>query len=428
MRNSSVKRMLGIVLASTMLLQMSAPTVYANNEASDSIVMQGDPVLVQESEDNAEQSDIATSETANDQAATAETADQNTSEETETSNIPEGTVFTVTINPNGGHLPAEWIKTANGVHEDLETESGTLDVTEQEDGTLVVKVQGRSSLSLMNPTSPDTSKYFSGWECNTGNVNDENSVLTFDGSTTEYTLTACYEDVVSESDKVENARTYTEITEQEDSGAALFALKPSDSYSKLELAMEGLEFVYEDGQIQTFTAPYDGDYVITAFGANGGTGRAEYAGYGVPGRGGMTEATVTLKAGQTIYMHIGEAGGDWSTERTFGGGGAGCDEEHAWISYDDNSLHIFGRGGGATYVSVDNFDMANAGQAAQDFTAEQQSQNDTAAAEAKKHIIMLAAGGGGAGEYGSPYVHLGLSGGGYEGTSLFAPRHYQGIP
>lgn len=214
MRNSSVKRMLGIVLASTMLLQMSAPTVYANNEASDSIVMQGDPVLVQESEDNAEQSDIATSETADDQAATAETADQNTSEETETSNIPEGTVFTVTINPNGGHLPAEWIKTANGVHEDLETESGTLDVTEQEDGILVVKVQGRSSLSLMNPTSPDTSKYFSGWECNTGNVNDENSVLTLDGSTTEYTLTACYEDVVSESDKVENARTYTEITEQ----------------------------------------------------------------------------------------------------------------------------------------------------------------------------------------------------------------------
>lgn len=426
MRNSSVKRMLGIVLASTMLLQMSAPTVYANNEASDSIVMQGDPVLVQESEDNAEQSDIATSETADDQAATAETADPNTSEDTETSNIPEDTVFTVTINPNGGHLPAEWIKTANGVHENLETESGTLDVTEQEDGTLVVKVQGRSSLSLMNPTSPNTSKYFSGWECNTGNVNDENSVLTFDGNTTEYTLTACYEDVVSESDKVENARTYTEITEQEDSGAALFALKPSDSYSKLELAMEGLEFVYEDGQIQTFTAPYDGEYVITAFGANGGTGRAEYDGYGVPGRGGMTEATVTLKEGQTIYLYLGEAGGDWSTERTFGGGGAGCDEEHAWVSYSDNSLHIFGRGGGATYVSIDEFDMANAGQAAQDFTAEQQAQNDAAAAEAKKHVIMLAAGGGGAGEYGSPYVHIGLSGGGYEGTSLYAPNHYQG--
>lgn len=426
MRNGPMKRMLGVVLASAMALQFSAPAVYANNESSDSIVSQGDPVLVQESTEEIATGEVAAGET--EDIATAETAGPDAPEaDVPEQDIPADMVFTIKIDPNGGYLPASWIETANMTHglESTGETANQIEVAEQ-DGLLVVTVRGMDSLSLMNPTPPDDTKYFSGWECSTGNVNDEDGLLTFDGSTTEYTLVAQYDNVVSESDQVDNARTYTEITEQEDSGVAMFALKPTDDYSKLELAMEGLEYVYEDGQIQTFTAPYDGEYVITAFGANGGTGRAEYDGYGVPGRGGMTEATVTLKEGQTIYLYLGEAGGDWSTERTFGGGGAGCDEEHAWVSYADSSLHIFGRGGGATYVSIDEYDLANAGQAAQDFTAEQQAQNDAAAAEAKKHVIMLAAGGGGAGEYGSPYVHIGLSGGGYEGTGLYAPNHYQG--
>src|SRR5699024_8299695 len=46
------------------------------------------------------------------------------------------------------------------------------------------------------------------------------------------------------------------------------------------------------------------------------------------------------------------------------------------------------------------------------------------AEEAKKHIIMLAAGGGGAGEMGSPYIHKGLNGGGYEGGILYEQNKY----
>lgn len=414
MCNHSLKRVMGIVLASAMMLQTSAPIAYADDNA----IVQGDPVLVQENEQPKEQSTVmATSES----AATPESGD-----EQENSSVSSNTVFNVTIDINRGTLPAEWIETANSFHDGLNTQNDSGNISIKEDGNnLVVTVTGRESLYLMNPTPENGDEYFSGWVSDGGQIDAENSTLTFDPQKSEYTITAQYSKVEEESEQVNNAREYTEISEEDNSSAiSFFALKPTDDYTKLDLAMEGLEFVYEDGQIQTFTAPYDGEYVITAYGANGGTGYAKYDGYGVPGRGGMTEATVTLKKGQTIYMYLGEAGGDWSTERTFGGGGAGVDEEHAWIGTDDNSLHIFGRGGGATYVSIDEFDMANAGQAPQDFTEEQQTQNDAAAEEAKKHIIMLAAGGGGAGEMGSPYIHKGLNGGGYEGGILYEQNKY----
>lgn len=419
MKKTQVKRILGIVLAAMMAFQSAVPIAYAENtdanvaisdssgisgsdEGSNHVVKEGDPVIVQ------------TGET----AATKETSSSDDIDES----VPSDKVFTVKIDPVGGSLPAEWIKTANGVHGNLGNgeESDKINVAESEDGSLVVTVKGNDSLYLMNPTPSNDNQYFAGWLCDNGQLSEDGNILTFDSNVSEYTLTARYSNVEEESKLVDNAREYTQENQRSllSPMISLFALKPTDSYTKLDLAMEGLEFVYEDGQIQTFTAPYDGEYVITAYGANGGTGYAKYDGYGVPGRGGMTEATVTLKEGQTIYLYLGEAGGDWSTERTFGGGGGGVDADHAWVGSDDGSLHIFGRGGGATYVSVDEFDMANAGQAPQDFTDDQKAQNDAAAEEAKKHIIMLAAGGGGAGEYGSPYVHVGLNGGGYEGGVL----------
>lgn len=416
MRKNPAKRILGVVLAAALTLQSFTPVAFAESTetyiasvqdegVSDNIVNEETPVKIQTSES----------------AATPESGD-----EQENSSVSSNTVFNVTIDINRGTLPAEWIETANGFHDGLNTQNDSGNISIKEDGdNLVVTVTGRESLYLMNPTPENGDEYFSGWVSDGGQIDAENSTLTFDPQKSEYTITAQYSKVEEESEQVNNAREYTEISEEDNSsGISFFALKPTDDYTKLDLAMEGLEFVYEDGQIQTFTAPYDGEYVITAYGANGGTGYAKYDGYGVPGRGGMTEATVTLKKGQTIYMYLGEAGGDWSTERTFGGGGAGVDEEHAWIGTDDNSLHIFGRGGGATYVSIDEFDMANAGQAPQDFTEEQQAQNDAAAEEAKKHIIMLAAGGGGAGEMGSPYIHKGLNGGGYEGGILYEQNKY----
>lgn len=419
MCNHSLKRVMGIVLASAMMLQTSAPIAYADDNA----IVQGDPVLVQENEQPKEQSTVmATSE-----SATPESADQvQPNESSPESSVPiSDTTYTVEINLNGGTLPIEWIETANSVYDGLLDSDAQVDVSEQ-DGTIVATVSGTNVLYLMNPTPPDESKYFSQWACTAGDLNKEENALYFVDGVTDYSLTATYDNVVAESDLVQNARVFTELSEEENSQSeiSLFSLRPTDPYNKLDLTIEGLEFVYEDGQIQTFTAPYDGDYIITAYGANGGTGYAKYDGYGVPGRGGMTEATVHLEEGQTIYLYLGEAGGDWSTERTFGGGGGGADAAHAWIGTDDNSLHLFGRGGGATYVSIDEFDMANAGQAPQDFTEEQQAQNDAAAEEAKKHVIMLAAGGGGAGEMGSPYSHYGLNGGGYEGGILRHENKY----
>lgn len=408
MQTTHAKRIVGLVMATLLSLQPLAPIAFA--EASEQITPNNDALVIQGTPVEIETGETATPETSS-------------SEDEQQADFSDK-VVTVTIDANGGNLPADWIETANNIYNQFGIDTANISVEAQEkDGLVVVTTKGLSSLALMNPT-PEENKYFVGWTCEEECVENESNTLNFQSDILNYRITAQYGDVVSESEQVDNARTYSAL-DAEDTNASnitspisLFALKPTDSYTKLDLAMEGLEFIYEDGQIQTFTAPYDGEYIITAYGANGGTGYAKYAGYGVPGRGGMTEATVTLKQGQTIYMYLGEAGGDWSTERTFGGGGGGVDAAHAWTGPDDGSLHMFGRGGGATYVSVDEFDMANAGQAPQDFTDEQKAQNDAAAAEAKNHIIMLAAGGGGAGEYGSPYSHYGLNGGGYEGGIL----------
>lgn len=202
-------------------------------------------------------------------------------------------------------------------------------------------------------------------------------------------------------------------------------MRPSDSYNQLDLIIDGLAFTSDDGLVQTFTAPYDGDYTITAYGANGGTGKGKYQGYRTPGRGGKAEGTIHLNAGQTIHIYLGEAGGYWSTNRTFGGGGGQIDWDRAWFPDEDNGqtdrYHVFGRGGGATYVTVDAWTMDQAGEAAHDYTDAEKAQNDAAAEVAKNHVILLAGGGGGMGESGGT-----AGGGGLEGQGPVANRYYAG--
>lgn len=202
-------------------------------------------------------------------------------------------------------------------------------------------------------------------------------------------------------------------------------MRPSDSYNQLDLIIDGLAFTSDDGLVQTFTAPYDGDYTITAYGANGGTGKGKYQGYRTPGRGGKAEGTIHLSAGQTIHIYLGEAGGYWSTNRTFGGGGGQIDWDRAWFPDEDNGqtdrYHVFGRGGGATYVTVDAWTMDQAGEAAHDYTDAEKAQNDAAVEVAKKHVILLAGGGGGMGESGGT-----AGGGGLEGQGPVANRYYAG--
>ena len=468
---SRIKRVASAVIAGVMALQTVAPVIsYADDTASsvattdDSDVIAnvdpGTPVQVDataseepseapssgpsQADENSEEtnSDI-TDEVANehtdadtaDETQTVEEdapkQDESTSETTDTA--PSRTV-TVTLNKNGGEFEPEWLETANEdpIAAYLGTETNDI-VVEDTGDTIVATVTDRDSIDIPVALSSDESLYFTGWDVSSGSYNADSETLTFEDGVDAYVLSAVYSSVVDDDQTlVENRTEFDEQTKRQaiqerlkSSGISTYVLRPSDSYNQLDLVVEGLAFTSDDGLTQTFTAPYDGDYIITAYGANGGTGKGKYQGYRTPGRGGKAEGTIHLSAGQTIHIYLGEAGGYWSTNRTFGGGGGQIDWDRAWFPDEDNGqtdrYHVFGRGGGATYVTVDAWTMDQAGEAAHDYTDAEKAQNDAAAEVAKNHVILLAGGGGGMGESGGT-----AGGGGLEGQGPVANRYYAG--
>lgn len=470
---SRIKRVASAIIAGVMALQTVAPVIsYADDTASsvattddsDAIanVDPGTPVQVdataseepseapssgasqadENSEETETNSDI-TDEVANehtdadtaDETQTVEEdapkQDESTSETTDTA--PSRTV-TVTLNKNGGEFEPEWLETANEdpIAAYLGTETNDI-VVEDTGDTIVATVTDRDSIDIPVALSSDESLYFTGWDVSSGSYNADSETLTFEDGVDAYVLSAVYSSVVDDDQTlVENRTEFDEQTKRQaiqerlkSSGISTYVLRPSDSYNQLDLVVEGLAFTSDDGLVQTFTAPYDGDYTITAYGANGGTGKGKYQGYRTPGRGGKAEGTIHLSAGQTIHIYLGEAGGYWSTNRTFGGGGGQIDWDRAWFPDEDNGqtdrYHVFGRGGGATYVTVDAWTMDQAGEAAHDYTDAEKAQNDAAAEVAKNHVILLAGGGGGMGESGGS-----AGGGGLEGQGPVANRYYAG--
>lgn len=468
---SRIKRVASAVIAGVMALQTVAPVIsYADDTASsvattddsDAIanVDPGTPVQVDataseepseapssgpsQADENSEEtnSDI-TDEVANehtdadtaDETQTVEEdapqQDESTSEATDAA--PSRTV-TVTLNKNGGIFEPEWLETANEdpIAAYLGTETNDIAIEDTGD-TIVATVTDRDSISIPVALSGDDSLYFTGWDVSSGSYDADNETLTFDDGVDAYVLTAVYNSVADEDQQlIENKEIFDEQAEKNvlqqklsASGISLYEMRPSDSYNQLDLIIDGLAFTSDDGLVQTFTAPYDGDYTITAYGANGGTGKGKYQGYRTPGRGGKAEGTIHLSAGQTIHIYLGEAGGYWSTNRTFGGGGGQIDWDRAWFPDEDNGqtdrYHVFGRGGGATYVTVDAWTMDQAGEAAHDYTDAEKAQNDAAVEVAKKHVILLAGGGGGMGESGGT-----AGGGGLEGQGPVANRYYAG--
>lgn len=468
---SRIKRVASAVIAGVMALQTVAPVIsYADDTASsvattddsDAIanVDPGTPVQVDataseepseapssgpsQADENSEEtnSDI-TDEVANehtdadtaDETQTVEEdapkQDESTSEATDAA--PSRTV-TVTLNKNGGIFEPEWLETANEdpIAAYLGTETNDI-VVEDTGDTIVATVTDRDSIDIPVALSGDDSLYFTGWDVSSGSYDADNETLTFDDGVDAYVLTAVYNSVADEDQQlIENKEIFDEQAEKNvlqqklsASGISLYEMRPSDSYNQLDLIIDGLAFTSDDGLVQTFTAPYDGDYTITAYGANGGTGKGKYQGYRTPGRGGKAEGTIHLNAGQTIHIYLGEAGGYWSTNRTFGGGGGQIDWDRAWFPDEDNGqtdrYHVFGRGGGATYVTVDAWTMDQAGEAAHDYTDAEKAQNDAAAEVAKNHVILLAGGGGGMGESGGT-----AGGGGLEGQGPVANRYYAG--
>lgn len=470
---SRIKRVASAVIAGVMALQTVAPVIsYADDTASsvattddsDAIanVDPGTPVQVDataseepseapssgasqadensgETETNSDITDeVANEHTDADTADETQTVeedapkqDESTSETTDTA--PSRTV-TVTLNKNGGEFEPEWLETANEdpIAAYLGTETNDI-VVEDTGDTIVATVTDRDSIDIPVALSSDESLYFTGWDVSSGSYDADSETLTFEDGVDAYVLSAVYSSVVDDDQTlVENRTEFDEQTKRQaiqerlkSSGISTYVLRPSDSYNQLDLVVEGLAFTSDDGLTQTFTAPYDGDYIITAYGANGGTGKGKYQGYRTPGRGGKAEGTIHLSAGQTIHIYLGEAGGYWSTNRTFGGGGGQIDWDRAWFPDEDNGqtdrYHVFGRGGGATYVTVDAWTMDQAGEAAHDYTDAEKAQNDAAAEVAKKHVILLAGGGGGMGESGGS-----AGGGGLEGQGPVANRYYAG--
>lgn len=465
---SRTKRVMSAIIAGMMALQVVAPTIsYADDtvastasseDNSDTQIDPGVPVQTDtassntvtepdssesleetaDSEQTGEIQDDTVSDSQGNETDTQEETVQDTvqqndsgSEATESKSVR---TVTVTLNKNGGVFEPEWLETANEdpIAAYLGTETNDIAVEDTGD-TIVATVTDRDSISIPVALSSDESLYFTRWDVSSGSYDADNETLTFDDGVDAYVLTAVYDSVADEDQQlIENKEIFDEQTERNAlqqrlsaSGISLYEMRPSDSYNQLDLIIDGLAFTSDDGLVQTFTAPYDGDYTITAYGANGGTGKGKYQGYRTPGRGGKAEGTIHLNAGQTIHIYLGEAGGYWSTNRTFGGGGGQIDWDRAWFPDEDNGqtdrYHVFGRGGGATYVTVDAWTMDQAGEAAHDYTDAEKAQNDAAAEVAKNHVILLAGGGGGMGESGGS-----AGGGGLEGQGPVANRYYAG--
>ena len=465
---SRTKRVMSAIIAGMMALQVVAPTISYADDTVTSTVSSEDNSDVQVDPGVPVQTDTASSNTVTEPDSSEsleETADSeqtgeiqddtvsdsqgnetNTQEETvqdtvqqndsssETTESESVRTVTVTLNKNGGIFEPEWLETANEdpIAAYLGTETNDIAIEDTGD-TIVATVTDRDSISIPVALSSDESLYFTGWDVSSGSYDADNETLTFDDGVDAYVLTAVYNSVADEDQQlIENKEIFDEQAEKNvlqqklsASGISLYEMRPSDSYNQLDLIIDGLAFTSDDGLVQTFTAPYDGDYTITAYGANGGTGKGKYQGYRTPGRGGKAEGTIHLSAGQTIHIYLGEAGGYWSTNRTFGGGGGQIDWDRAWFPDEDNGqtdrYHVFGRGGGATYVTVDAWTMDQAGEAAHDYTDAEKAQNDAAAEVAKNHVILLAGGGGGMGESGGS-----AGGGGLEGQGPVANRYYAG--
>lgn len=465
---SRTKRVMSAIIAGMMALQVVAPTISYADDTVASTVSSEDNSDVQVDPGVPVQTDTASSNTVTEpdssesleETADSEQTDEiqddtvsdsqgnetNTQEETvqdtvqqndsgsETTESESVRTVTVTLNKNGGIFEPEWLETANEdpIAAYLGTETNDIAIEDTGD-TIVATVTDRDSISIPVALSGDDSLYFTGWDVSSGSYDADNETLTFDDGVDAYVLTAVYNSVADEDQQlIENKEIFDEQAEKNvlqqklsASGISLYEMRPSDSYNQLDLIIDGLAFTSDDGLTQTFTAPYDGDYIITAYGANGGTGKGKYQGYRTPGRGGKAEGTIHLNAGQTIHIYLGEAGGYWSTNRTFGGGGGQIDWDRAWFPDEDKGqtdrYHVFGRGGGATYVTVDAWTMDQAGEAAHDYTDAEKAQNDAAAEVAKNHVILLAGGGGGMGESGGT-----AGGGGLEGQGPVANRYYAG--
>ncbi|MGN1458332.1 MAG: glycine-rich protein [Acutalibacteraceae bacterium] len=183
-----------------------------------------------------------------------------------------------------------------------------------------------------------------------------------------------------------------------------FDMTNGDGYARITYINPnaGTRFDYT-GDIQTYTAPVSGNYLLEVWGAQGGGSVASAsntypnAGFDDPdvvsvegGRGGYTSANVYLNKGQTVYIAVGGKGmevygsyGDTNiTDGGYNGGGL--------AKYGTNHSDIYnGGGGGATHIALT-----------------KQGDGQLVNCESYQDDVLVVAGGGGGSGY---YQHTNLT-------------------
>lgn len=101
------------------------------------------------------------------------------------------------------------------------------------------------------------------------------------------------------------------------------------------------------GNTQTFTAPADGDYTLEVAGAQGGDhpSTSKENATSVGGQGGTSKGTIHLKAGETLYIEVGN--------KPYGYNGSYNGSDSGWTGIVANGTYIGGSltaGGGATDI------------------------------------------------------------------------------
>lgn len=101
------------------------------------------------------------------------------------------------------------------------------------------------------------------------------------------------------------------------------------------------------GNTQTFTAPADGDYTLEVAGAQGGDhpSTSKENATSVGGQGGTSKGTIHLKAGETLYIEVGN--------KPYGYNGSYNGSDSGWTGIAANGTYVGGSltaGGGATDI------------------------------------------------------------------------------
>ncbi|MBQ8132213.1 MAG: InlB B-repeat-containing protein [Bacilli bacterium] len=154
---------------------------------------------------------------------------------------------------------------------------------------------------------------------------------------------------------------------------------------------ETKEYTFDyTGSEQEFIVPYDGEYTLEVWGAQGGSNTFEE--YSVDGGyGGYSKGIISLKKNQKLYINVGGAGVTKEKEYCAGGYNGGGNANASTAAYSNAS------GGGATHISFISGKLSTL-------------------SKYKDYILIVAGGGGGAHLHRNGKSYPG-SGGGFIGAS-----------